>query len=72
MAAERVRLSLELSKDLNDILETLADQLDATKSEVLKKALILMKVASEEKRKGNSLGVVQDKDDRLVARIVGL
>lgn len=68
----KVKMTLEMSEELNEVLEELAKELSTTKSEVVRKALALMEVATAAKKKDQMLGVVSKKDDRLVSRIIGL
>lgn len=67
----RTRLSLEVSPQLNNLLEHLADQLGVTKSDVLRKAVVLMKVAVEANQQGKKMGIAE-KDQPLSTEIVGL
>ncbi len=68
--AEKVRLSLQISEDVNRFLEQMADDTSGTKSDVLRRALALLKVAHEGKRKGKRLGFVSDSGN-LETEIVG-
>jgi metal-responsive CopG/Arc/MetJ family transcriptional regulator len=68
---EKVRLSLDLSKDLYDQLESLATDSHASKSDVLRKALGLMIVAADAKKDNKKLGVF-NKDEHLEKEIVGI
>ncbi len=68
---EKVRLSLQLSKDLYEQLESLAIDSHATKSDVLRKALGLMIVAADAKKAHKKLGVF-DKEEHLEKEIVGI
>jgi len=68
---EKVRLSLDISRELNDLLEQLAARTGGTKSDVLRKAIALMEVAIDGKRRGLKLGLA-DKDQQLTTEIVGL
>ena len=69
--ANRTRLTFDVSSELNEMLEKLAEQTSATKSEVLRKAIALMDVAVDAKSKGQKI-VLADNDDRVVTKIVGL
>jgi hypothetical protein len=70
-ANDKIRLSLEVSADLNRTLEELADFYGGTKSEVLRKAIALVQVAKDAKENSQTLGVL-DKDSHLVTRIIGV
>jgi predicted transcriptional regulator len=69
--AEKVRLNLQVSNELNNVLEEIADSNGSTKTDVIRQALALMKVAHQAKRTGKHLGVVAD-PDKLDTEIVGL
>lgn len=69
--ANRTRLTFDVSSELNDMLEKLAESTGSTKSEVLRKAIALMDVAVDAKAKGQKVVVANDQD-QVVTRIVGL
>jgi predicted transcriptional regulator len=69
--SEKVRLTLDVSADLNRVLETLTEKTGGTKSELLRRAIALMEVAVEAKEQGQRIGLV-DREDRLVTKIVGI
>ena len=68
---EKVRLSLDISPELNSLLEELAAKTGGTKSDVLRKAIALMEVAVDAKRRGLKLGLA-DRDQQLTTEIIGL
>lgn len=67
----KVRLSLDVSPELNELLESLARTLRVTKSDILRKAIVLMKVALDAKLKKKKLAIV-DQDQPVQTEIVGL
>ena len=69
--AEKVRLSLQVTEELNRMLEQMADEGGTTKSDVLRQALALMKVARDGKRQNRHLGFASD-PRKLETEIVGL
>lgn len=69
--SEKIRLSLDLSPELNRTLDDLAQESHTTKAEILRRAIALMEVAREARQQGQRLGIL-DKDKRLVSEIVGL
>jgi len=71
MSAEKVRLSLDVSPELNRMLDELATKIHGTKSDVLRKAIVLMELAVQAKEKEQKLGII-DKDRHVVTEIVGL
>jgi predicted transcriptional regulator len=68
---EKVRLSLDMSPEMNALLERLAAETGSTKSDVLRKAVALMQVAVEGKQRGLKIGLA-DKNQTLTTEIVGL
>lgn len=69
--SEKVKLSVEVSGELDTILEQLAKETHGTKSDVLRKGIALMQVAVEAKRDGLRFGVV-DKELKLSKELVGI
>ncbi len=69
--SDKVRMNLQVSAELNDLLESIAKDSGSNRSEVIRQALALMKVAHEAKKKGKHIGLVSDAD-RLETEIVGL
>lgn len=67
----KIRLSLDISPELNSLLEDLAEQTGGTKSDVLRKAIALMRVAVDAKRQGRKFGVAEQ-DQPLATEIVGI
>ncbi|MDC7786257.1 hypothetical protein PQJ75_01385 [Rhodoplanes sp. TEM] len=71
MAQDKVRLNLQVSSELNQMLETIADDTGTQRSDVIRQALALMKVAHDAKRRGKHIGLVSD-PEKLETEIVGL
>lgn len=67
----KVRLSLDVSPELNQKLDQLAEDTHSSKSDILRKAITLMGVAVEAKQKHQKLGIVDDKN-HLVQEIIGV
>jgi predicted transcriptional regulator len=67
----KIRLSLDISPELNSLLEDLAEQTGGTKSDVLRKAIALMRVAVDAKRQGRKFGIAEQ-DQPLATEIVGI
>lgn len=67
----KIRLSLDISPELNSELEELACKILGTKSDVLRKAIALMIVAVEAKEKGQKFGIAH-KGTALQTEIIGL
>lgn len=66
-----VRLSLDVSPELNTILDQMAEKTCSSKSDVLRKSIALMEVAVQEKEKGNHLSIV-NRDQKVIKEIIGL
>jgi len=71
MAVEKVRMNLQLSAELSAMIESIAGDTGTNRSDVIRQALALMKVAHEAKKKGKRLGLVSD-PEQLDTEIVGL
>jgi predicted transcriptional regulator len=69
--AESVRLTLEISPDLNNTLEELAGATHGTKSDVLRKAIALMQVAVRAKTEGKKFGIAEA-HQQLSTEVVGI
>ncbi len=68
---ERIRLSLDVSPELNELIEDLAERTDGTKSDVLRRAIALMDVAVRANESGKRVGVAET-DQGLATEFVGL
>ena len=68
---EKIRLSLDVSPEVYELLDNLATTTGGTKSDVIRKAIALVKVAVEGKQKGLKLGLAES-NQVLTTEIVGL
>jgi predicted transcriptional regulator len=68
---EKVRLTLQVSDELNKELERLAKLGGASKADVIRQALALMKIAMAARAENKFLGIVRD-SSKLDTEIVGL
>ena len=68
---ESIRLSLAVSPELNKRLEQLAEDGHTTKSEVLRKSLILFDVIATAKAEKKRFGIL-DENKNLETEIVGI
>jgi len=64
-------MNLQVSAELNELLEKIAGETGTNRSEVIRQALALMKVAHEGKKRGKRIGLVSD-PEKLETEIVGL
>lgn len=70
MSKKPIRLSLDVSEELNSVLDDMAEKTHSSKSEVLRKSIALMKVAVDETEKGNHVGII--KNQQVIKEIVNL
>jgi metal-responsive CopG/Arc/MetJ family transcriptional regulator len=69
MSKNMVRYAVELSPELAEKFEEMAEQEHASRSDIIRKALFLMYVAINSKKKGRELAVV-DKLGHKVSDII--
>lgn len=67
-----VRLSLAVTAEMDEAIEAMAKRYSTSKNEILRKAVVLMAVASNAKAHDQKLGIVDAKTGGLVTEIVGL
>jgi predicted transcriptional regulator len=70
-SSPRVRLTVEVTDELNERLDRLADELGGSKSDVFRTAIALVEVALNAKRRGGHVAILDD-EQRIVATVVGL
>jgi predicted transcriptional regulator len=56
---EMVHLNLDLSPELNDKLEEIAQKIGGTKTDVLRQAIALMQIAIAAKEQGKKFGIAE-------------
>jgi hypothetical protein len=69
------RMTVELPTDINDLITRIASEQGIAKTEVVRRAFAILKVAEEEKANGGMLGMVRKASDgklEAVARIIGI
>lgn len=66
------RFNVTVSDDLNSEIERLATESESSKSDIFRKALQLYLAASQGKKRGLKLGLVEPVSQRLETEIVGL
>lgn len=64
-------ISLQVSPELNALLENMASESHSTKSDVMLKAIAMMDVAIKAKNNNQKVGIL-DLNDNLVNEIVGI
>ncbi len=71
-AADRtVRLTVDVSPELNTLIEELARSSHTSKSDILRRSIALMDFAQKAKREGKKVGVA-NKDQDLATEVIGI
>lgn len=65
----KIRLTLDVTKEMKSVIDDLATQAGTTQADVLRRAVALLKAVKEGEREGETPALV--KGDRVTARIVG-
>lgn len=68
----RIRLSLDVSPELDQLLESTAAKIGGTKSDVLRKAIVLMNVVVNAQAENKVFGVANSDSEPISKQIVGL
>jgi len=68
---EKIRLTLDISPETNEVIEGLAQSIGCSKSDVLRKAVSLLAIANEAKLAGRKFGIAE-KDQPLATEIIGI
>jgi Arc/MetJ-type ribon-helix-helix transcriptional regulator len=68
---ERIRMSLDLTPAMKAIIDDLARQEGASRSEVLRRAIALLKAIKDAQKKGEQ-PVLVDREGHVTARLVGI
>ncbi len=64
------RMTIELPDDIVKIVAKSAENESVPKTEVIRRVFSILRIAQEERAKGNDLGIVNG--DKVVARFVGV
>ena len=67
----KIRLTVDVSPELNETLNALASNSSTTKSDVLRKAITLMEVFSQARERGEKIAIV-DQNETTKTEIVGI
>jgi hypothetical protein len=69
-----MRVTLTIPDDMDREIEAFAEREKVTKTEAMRRALALLKIANIEHGKGRSLGIVLDQNDKLTAigKLIGV
>ncbi|HLO50402.1 MAG TPA: DNA-binding protein [Kamptonema sp.] len=68
---QRIQISLDVSPEVYETLESLAQKMKGDTSEVFRKAIALLKIAVEAEEDGKKMGVA-NKDQTLDTEILGI
>ncbi|MBN3873479.1 DNA-binding protein [Nostoc sp. JL33] len=68
---QRIQINLDLSPELYETLNNLAQQINGDNAEVLLKAIALLEVAVEAKQKGKYIWIADD-NQNLETEIIGI
>ncbi len=68
----KVRMNIEVSRDIADLLESLAEEEDTTKTEIVRRALSVLKAYRQQKERGRSHIGFTSNPENLEAELVGI
>lgn len=68
--SKNISLSLDVSQDLYNMLDDMAETSHSSKGDILKKAVILLNIIFQEKKQGVGVGFI--KNNEIVKEIVNL
>jgi predicted transcriptional regulator len=69
-----MRLTLDLSNEIDERLTSIASSNHISKAEVMRKAFALLAIADDEKKKGRSLGIISEDQNhqmQVIAKVIG-
>lgn len=69
---DSIRLSLKLPSEVNERLEEIASELCVTKTELLRRALLLLDVAHSSKKDRKSIGIFDPETKQLEKEFIGI
>ncbi len=69
--SEKVRINLQVSAELAEALDSIADEAGGSRTEVIRQAVALMKIAHDARKKGRFIGIV-DTREKLDTEIIGV
>jgi hypothetical protein len=69
----KVHLHLDVSPEIADFLDMLAQENATTKTDVMRRAIALLKIAHEEKKRNRSMGFIAAAHDHLLeTKVIGV
>lgn len=69
--SDKVRVTVDMSQEMYNVLSMLADETHKSKADVLRLGLSIMKAAVPELRKGKKLGIA-GKEEQLETQFLGI
>ena len=68
----KVRMNIEVSQDIADLLESLAEEEDTTKTEIVRRALSVLKAYRQQKERGRTHIGFTSNPEKLDAELLGI
>jgi predicted transcriptional regulator len=69
--AGKIRMSLDVTPEMKEVIDSLARQQHATQAQVMRQAIALLKTVKDAETKGESPALI-DKEGHVTARLVGV
>jgi metal-responsive CopG/Arc/MetJ family transcriptional regulator len=71
MSGETLRFNLQMSQELSQVVDQIAESAGSNRTDVFRQALALMQIAHTAKKEGRHIGLVSDRS-KLDTEIIGL
>lgn len=71
MKSAKLRMNVQISQELVELIDGIAEEAEVNRTDVIRQALALMKVAHDAKKRGKHIGLASD-PDKLDSEIVGV
>jgi len=71
MSGEKVRFNLQMSQELSQVIDQIAESAGGNRTDVVRQALALMQIAHNARKEGRHIGLVSDRS-KLDTEIIGL
>jgi hypothetical protein len=69
--AEKIRLSLDMTPAMKDVIDQLAEREGITRAELLRRAIALLKTVKDAEEKGERAALINE-EGHVTARLVGI
>ena len=70
MFKKTIKFSLAVTPEVDSALEEMSESAHSSKSDILRKAIALMKVAIQEEKRGNHIGIISH--GKIINQIIGI